>query len=119
MESELKDKHSWWYVIIMIVFMSLVLAFGISGRSLAGPGVVYRGDWESGISYVGNQLRRDMVKYTNDGTNYSSFLSSNATIINRVPTHDSPTITPASPNSTTLTMLNIMYVFVFLIAKRN
>lgn len=51
--------------------MSLELAFGVSGRSLAGPGVIYRGDWETGVVYVGNQLRRDLVKYTgNGGGNY-------------------------------------------------
>lgn len=50
--------------------MVLELAFGVSGRSLAGPGVVYRGDWTTGVRYVGNQLRRDIVRYSADGSNY-------------------------------------------------
>jgi len=49
--------------------MILQANFGTSGRSLAGPGIVYRGDWDPSVGYVGDNLRRDVVKYSN-GANY-------------------------------------------------
>ena len=50
--------------------MVLQLRFGVSGRSLASPAVFYRGPWKSGLFYVGTTARRDIVKYSNDGSNY-------------------------------------------------
>jgi len=41
--------------------MILNLAVGTSGRSLSGPGITYRGDWNTGIGYIGSNLRRDVV----------------------------------------------------------
>ena len=32
----------------------------------SGPGVVYQGDWDSGKTYYGNAIRRDIVKGTNE-----------------------------------------------------
>lgn len=49
--------------------MILQANFGASGRSLAGPGIVYRGEWNPSAGYVGDNLRRDVVKYPN-GANY-------------------------------------------------
>lgn len=49
--------------------MILQANFGTSGRSLAGPGIVYRGEWNPSAGYVGDNLRRDVVKYPN-GANY-------------------------------------------------
>lgn len=49
--------------------MILQTNFGASGRSLAGPGIVYRGEWDPSIGYVGDSIRRDVVKYS-DGANY-------------------------------------------------
>jgi hypothetical protein len=49
--------------------MILQANFGSSGRSLAGPGIVYRGEWDPSIGYVADNVRRDVVKYPN-GANY-------------------------------------------------
>lgn len=50
--------------------MILETAFGVSGRSISSPGIVYRGVWSTGVAYIGNNLRRDVVKYSIPGTNY-------------------------------------------------
>lgn len=50
--------------------MILAAGFGYSGRSVVGPSITYRGDWDTGIIYVGNNLRRDVVKYPSAGINY-------------------------------------------------
>ena len=50
--------------------MLLNLHIGSSGRTLSGPGITYRGNWETGIGYVGSNLRRDVVKYFKDGNNF-------------------------------------------------
>jgi len=49
--------------------MILQTNFGASGRSLAGAGIVYRGEWDPSIGYVGDGVRRDVVNYPN-GANY-------------------------------------------------
>ena len=50
--------------------MILWANFGVSGRSLTGPGVVYRGDFDPDKKYVGNNLRRDIVKHKVQNTQY-------------------------------------------------
>ena len=66
--------------------MILNLALGYSGRSLVGPGIIFRGDWDSGIAYAGDSLRRDIVKYTN-GANYWYAANTN---INSIPSPNNP-----------------------------
>lgn len=50
--------------------MILWANFGVSGRSLTGPGVVYRGDFDPDKKYVGNNLRRDIVKHRVQNVQY-------------------------------------------------
>lgn len=57
--------------------MILNAALGYSGRSLTGPGIVYRGDWRNDIGYAGDNLRRDVVKYIFGGVNYWYAASTN------------------------------------------
>jgi len=50
--------------------MILTLNIGSSGRMITSPGITYRGAWSDTVGYVGNSLRRDVVKYNSDGINY-------------------------------------------------
>jgi hypothetical protein len=50
--------------------MILNLNIGGSGRAISSPGITFRGEWSNTVAYIGSSVRRDVVKYNNDGINY-------------------------------------------------